>query len=278
METDIESEIEKVKSFFSNKNLLSFISEYENLTVENNSNFHFSTFGINFKDEKVHSVKFYVHILQELSRSEISRFIPKDDGYCRFLKHKENDVEFGVYNIGSVFELKFHVDDCQPIYGFFYLLKNNTEAFKSIESSNSLPDLILDEYISFGVNFEYKNTESLFKEYYYFQPNLKVISYFEKEFGIRLTHEPKLIEFAKGKDYSKINVFIEDTGDFLKHQNIFSESERRVIDYFNKEFNLVNIQYGVYNKGGIKSIYFHPPKKYELSMQINVDTISKLIN
>jgi hypothetical protein len=211
-----------------------------------------------------------------LKEKDILKFIPKTADYNYYINEKEKNEEFGIKNMGTVFELKFKINDIHPTFGFFYLLKGSS----TLPHFNSKSNQLQGKQISLGINFEYNNTYSLFKIYRYFYPAETVKNICIKTFGIDSIYKPKLIEYAENENYSKINVLIEPDCNFLSEQKIFSIKEQKIIQYLNQKYNLVNIQYGIYDEKHIKSIYFHSQeiKTPNNTIGVFVDTLNNILN
>lgn len=252
-EKEVDVEIDKIEKCFSSNDLLDFIKKYENLLSTKKSNKYFSTLGINFKNGSVDSVKFYAHILDELADEEILQFIPILSDYKKFLQIKDNGTFEIPKSVGTIFEIKFKLTSDKPTYGFFYLLKNTEDSYNEVGYPAKLPQKVIDEGVSLGINFEYNEDKIFFKRYYYYN-KLNEKLFFEKKFKIPLLGE--YIEYAEGDNVSKVNTYSGILNNFWKEDRNFSKKEQKIIKQISDKYNLSIMSYGKYENHSIKSIYF----------------------
>lgn len=258
-----------IDSYLCHYALSKFLSNYEEILREKDSNYHFTTFGINFKNNHLYSIKFYAHVMENLTDIELKKFIPFTSDYRTFLEFKKDGL-FNNENVGTVLELKFELTSDVPSVGFFYKLKNLNESFKKIGFPKKLPDILSEDYISLGVNFEYKKDKILFKKYYYFKNSL---NYFDEVYND--LNDTNVIEYAESDLISKFNVY----GDFdVNKVEIFTDLQKKLINRINQKYNLKNIGYGFYTNQDIRSVYFISKDSYFDEFKSNVKTISNLLN
>ncbi len=250
-------EIREIEKYFADFKLMEFVNKYESLLKTKKSNHYFSTLGINFKNETVDTVKFYAHILEEMSDEEVLEFIPTVDDYKRFLPLKGNGDPFNPSNVGTVLEIKFKIGTETPTYGFFYLLQNIPESYKLLGYPQKLPAELVKNGVSLGVNYEYNSTNTTFKKYYYYNRK-EDIEYFQKRMGFPILGN--FLEYAEGNEISKLNNYAGFISGFWESDKNFSSKEKKIIKYLQLKHNFSIIGYGGYENNPIKAIYFREGK------------------
>lgn len=251
----IRKDVKEINDYFKNEYLLNFYSDYKDLVRKKLNNKYFTYWGINFKDNKVHSIKFYAHVLDDIFEDEILKFIPSKADFNKFLSLKAKNQAISVNDVGTVLELKFIIGNKLPRHGFFYMIDKGNEIKNRIGFPKSLPEELIKKCISVAVNFEYEGEKSLFKKYFYFYSK-DSRDYFQKRFEAPISKESRLIEYSESDSFSKINIFGSSKFRADKMVKTFSKKEKKIIKYFNKKFGLINFEYGFYDNKEIKSIYF----------------------
>lgn len=270
-------EITVVEKCFKEAHLSAFFHKYESLLLSKNSKQCFTTLGINFKANKVDSIKFYAHVLEEMTETEILQFLPKTKDYLHYLPLKSKGQIFNSENVGTVLEIKFKVDEKNPSYGFFYLLQNTSESYQAVGLPKNIPLEMMKDCIGVGVNFEYKEKHELSKRYYYFnQPSDKL--FFEQNFKLPPLHHANHIEYAEGINLSKVNAYAGDLPNLHDQTNLFVESERELIQFLNEKYGLTNIGYGIYSNHSIKSVYFRDASSPMNTTNKKINTIQKVLS
>jgi hypothetical protein len=254
---EFADEISEVEKYFDDLNLKEFVNKYERLLKTKNSNHYFSTLGINFKNENVDTVKFYAHILEEMSDNEVLEFIPTTDDYNRFLPFKGNGDPFNPSNVGTVLEIKFRLGIESPTYGFFYLLQNIPESYNLLGYPEKLPDEVVKNGVSLGVNYEYNGVNTTFKKYYYYNRKEDIV-YFQNRMGFPILGN--FLEYAEGDEISKLNNYEGIISGFWQNDKNFSVKEKKIIKYLQTKYNFSIIGYGGYENSPIKAIYFREGK------------------
>ncbi|MCF8278138.1 MAG: hypothetical protein K9J17_15500 [Flavobacteriales bacterium] len=253
MGQDAMTEIVEVEKVFANEHLKEFIRKYEAMRISKGSNHYFTTLGINFKNESVDSVKFYAHILEEMTEDEILHFLPTSKDYERFRQLKNASSDITKSSVGTILEIKFKPSLAQPTFGFFYMLRNTEESYLAAGCPKNLPSAVRNRCIGLGVNFEYNQVQEIFKKYYYFDTD-KDKSYFEKRLGVPLLGS--FFEYAEGDGLSKMNNYSGVISDFWDKDRNFSSKERRIMRYLFDKYSLSIIGYGTYENHPIRSVYF----------------------
>lgn len=275
--------IDLVESYFRSDYVKCFLTNYDELTSRNPNSHYFNSFGINFKEGKIVSVKFYAHVFGDLTKQEVLNFLPTYDDYFQFLKYKKKESEkFWVSNMGVAMELKFKRGQESPDTGFFYNLENSPNCYNQIGFPQSLPKEFQNRCIAIGINFEYEKKQTLFKRYYYFNQPTE-INYFAKRFAMDLK-EVNIVEYAESINNSKINVIFEGSN-FSKIQRatnvfkIFTSNEEVLIKYLLKKFGLDSAAYGIYENKSTHAVYFFTPSQNKPESNfLYVNTIQKVID
>jgi hypothetical protein len=265
---DVKSEINKIEDCFKNDYLSNFILKYENLLLSKNSNQYFTTLGINFKNGKVDSIKFYAHIFEDINDDELKQFIPHANDYNKYLYLKSKDTAFTKKNVGTILELKFKSSSDNPTSGFFYMLQNTADTFKTLGFPENMPEKLKKECGSMGINFEYSKETELFKRYYYFSKE-SVKLYFEKKLGFPLLGN--FMEYGVGNGISKLNNYAGDFPNFWDKDKNFGPNQHYIIRYLVEKYSLSIIGSGAYLNQNTKAIYFKDasPKTVELSNMLS---------
>jgi hypothetical protein len=281
----VKAEIDVILTCLKSEQLKIFLSEYERLLLlSGNNELPFTYFGINFKNDKVDSVKFYAHFLGDMTSEEILGFIPTARDFLKFLPLRNDEKSISGRNAGIALEIKFLRSENEPHYGFFYHLKNNKESFDAVGFPAGLPQELKSDCLGVGINFEYRKNDTLRKQYYYFnKPENK--AFFEKKFDVNLLQEVRLIEYAESDSFAKINAYGRNVMEIHSKAHTFSETERQIISCLNNRYGLINLGYGFYENKDVKSIYFfdgesniNPNYAAVSGKTFNVPTLNKMIN
>jgi len=254
---NFQSEISLIESYFEDDRLLNFNSRYNDLLSKKSCKTPFTYWGINFKDEKIHSIKFYAHVLDEVSKEEMKNFIPTTKDYCQFLSIKSEGTNFNLKNLGTALELKFIISRNISRTGFFFMV-NNLGKFE-LNNTIDFPKQIAERCVAKGINFEYEGNKSFRKNYYYFNSS-DCRHFFEKIFSISIPNQIDIIEYSQFDLYSKINFFGSQMHRADEATDYFTKNEKKIIKYFNKKYKLFNFEFGIYDHKNIKSVYFFDKK------------------
>jgi hypothetical protein len=256
---DTLHEIKKVEHYFSSIELRNFLQLYEASILEKTSPYTY--WGINFKDEKIYSVKFYGHIPTPVTTEDIKPLLPSVSDFQDFKHLISNSNEFGINNVGIAFEIKFKIGNPTPIIGFFFLTDKKEEVFRKTGHSNNISTSMLNRCLSVGINFEYNGNDKLYKTYYYFKNSQDEKLFFKNKFKIEIDSSVNLIEYSESDNFRKINLFDNSLTDIREATTVFSTKEKKIISYFNQKYKLINKEYGIYDDHSIKSVYFFDSKK-----------------
>jgi hypothetical protein len=250
----ISSELSLIYKLLKSNFLTDFVDKYSNLITDKQGQY-FTSLGINFKDGKIESVKLYAHVLEDLSKEEIERFLPISDDYFKHLFYKRKGTDLNNHNVGTILEIKFKMGFNTPSYGFFYILQDVKEGFEKVGQPRFLPQEIIDNCINVGVNYEYHVDSKLqkYKTYYYFNASGDK-KYFEDRIGKNLPGN--FVEYAEGEGFSKINSYSGIVTDFWEKDQIFNLNERKIIKKLVKRHNLKIIGSGTYEDNSIRAVYF----------------------
>lgn len=280
----VQQQIDIVEECFRQGRLIQFLNDYNQLVSSSIADKHFSYFGINFNEGKVHSVKFYAHLLSDLSDSEILRFLPTADDYNKYRHLKNNETAISSRSAGAALELKYIIDDKEAHSGFFYHLLHTEESMNVLGFPSALPAEMKSECLGIGVNFEYRKEKKLFKKYYYFRkPEVKI--FMSNKFKVNLPEEVKLMEYAESDSFAKLNTYGNKLLRADEKVNSFTTTERNIISYLNDKYQLINLGYGIYENLPLKSIYFFDaisninPEMYHVSDgDFRVHTLNKIVH
>lgn len=233
--------------------LATFLNDFNQTFKSKSENQYLSYIGLNFTSGVIDSIKFYVHFFNEMTESELLRFLPTTADYLSNIDRKNNDTKRDKTNVGTIIEIKFKKEFELPTKGFFYLLKNE----KSMHDSNDQPILLQQEIIEHcqysGINFEYDGIETTKKMYYYFDsPFAK--SYFESKF--KKSIPGNLIEYSEGSKHSKINSYFTPKVMDFSFDKTIDPAERESIKLFSEKFGLKVFGQGSYHTKSTNSYYF----------------------
>lgn len=272
-----DSMLETIESYFSHKDLIDFLSFYDQLFINGKSNY-LNYFGINFLNDNIDSIKFYAHITEyNLTNSNLSDYFLSPADYNSFIIAHKKCYKFEKTNLGTVIELKFKKNENKSVKGIFYNIDHNL----LIADKNSLlPDDVMKRKVAEGLNFEY-GENPIKKKYYYFLDEY-VKQYFseimEKPFFINAN----LIEYAETSSFSKVIATFGSKAKSVRIENkLFSERENSLIDFLCEKYNLMNRAYGFYINNNIKSVYFfdtNPGNDHINNQGYYVNTLGKICN
>jgi hypothetical protein len=271
----IDKTIAEIESCFSHPELFAFWNLCEDFVKRENTPV-FSYLGLNFNNETVVSIKFYVHFFRDLSVEEIDKFLPKNEDYLKFihLKTRTHPSDFHPTNSGIALELKFVNGQNSPRKGFFYHLKNCNESYDALGITRDLinpPDAL-------GINYEYELDKTIFKNYFYYSQK-ESISSLSKKFGDKLIDDAHIVEFAESNNISKLNlIFVEKEFPRIREKiSDFLESEWEVIRILNEKYGFFNTAFGYYFKPStVKSMYFFKTP-YESDNALYSNVLSEII-
>lgn len=270
------NEIRKIEDLFKHEKLAEFYSNYEKLISNRSNSRNYTYWGVNFKDEKVFSIKFYAHLFDEMTTEELLDFIPTTKDFEKFVHLKQTGSELNVNNVGIALELKLIIGSSETRHGFYYMLKNTPEAIGKVGFPERLPLKLKEKCKSMAVNFEYEGSQKLFKKYYYFKPE-DCESFFEEKFNTQLMNGTNLIEYSESETFSKINIFGTNITSEKVKCPCFTSAEMEIINYFNDKYGFINLEYGMYDNDEKKSIYFFSPSLDGKPFSTNKDTLKKII-
>lgn len=251
----IQDEIALIEDFFKATKVTDFVKSYNQLISTHNSKQYFTYIGVNFNEEKVHSVKFYAHFFEQLSNEEVLKFIPTLKDYSKFIHLKKDTNIIDFKEAGIALELKFNVQDKSQGVGFFFHLDPSKCSDNILPFPKELSSEFKQQYDASGVNYEYYDGKTKFKAYYYFSEQHHR-TYLKNLFPKLQTDNSPFLEYAFTENTSKLNAYFLDE-DFMKTKgSIFSNKEKAIIQAINKKYGLVNHGFGMYSNKPMKSIYF----------------------
>ncbi len=270
---EIKNEISYIESILSDRYLIDFYEKYINLIKNKKSETFFNYWGINFTDDGVNSLKFYLHIFDELDKNDIVNFIPSTKEFEEFISLKKSNSFKDKMNVGIALTIKFKMNTNKPTFGFYFLLNDIKASIDKIGFAKNLPQHFKEDCIAIGINFEYDNDKTTFKKYYYFDKR-EIMDFFEKKFNLKNHGGDYIIEYSESNDFEKLNLY--RLSNEIDEENLyqFSSKEKRIIQYLKEKFNVRTPEYGSYLNENIKSIYFFNPKTNEL----NVDSLKSILH
>lgn len=267
--------INQIETCFYSIQLRDWLLRYQHLLQQNNDPQSFTYIGINFKDEQLHSLKFYAHTFLQVSEEQAVSFIPHTNDFIRYNKNFTTGNQLSLRNAGVAFELKYKHGNDTPVEGFFSHVQN----IQLLSKKQPLATIDLNKAASGGINFEYSLLDTLTKNYYYFtdsttNENLK------KLFHVPYLPLTGLYEYSFASNFAKLNVYGWDAINEGVIQQHFSKTEQEVILHFNQKYNFQNPGIGVYLNQPIKSVYFFADKILSNpvdKMPIHSDAIRKVL-
>jgi hypothetical protein len=238
--------------------------------------------GINFKGDRIVSVKFYFAVYRRLSNKEISMFLPDAKDFLKYYHLWDSTNSRSNEHTGCTFEVKFKGSP-EPVLGFHYRLRQTDEAYSLIGPAQTLPFDAKLLGTRPGINYEYEQARVLRKRYYYFETN-EHKSYLALRFNKPFIRQCSFAEFAEFDDEAKVNIWRLDYSDEnMRRPASFSIAAQNVIAEIRKKYGLINISDGYYERDGTVATYFFGTKggaKYDPFPDLSnfqIDTISFLL-
>lgn len=272
--------LEEVQVFFSHPEVIRMYQSF--LQVRDRDFPDQNYIGINFKNDKIVSIKFYFAVYRRLSPREIAMFLPDAMDFLTYYHLWDSTNSRSNEHTGCTFEVKFK-GSSDPVLGFHYRLRPTNEAYKLVGSAQTLPFDASLLGTRPGINYEYEKSRVLRKRYYYFESKEQK-SYLAKRFNKPFIEQCAFAEFAEFDGEAKVNVWrLDYSEENMMRPSGFSVIAQRVITDIRKKYGLINISDGYYEQDGTAATYFFGTKggsKYDPfpdPVNFHIDTMSFLL-
>lgn len=250
-DSDIEKEINK---YIYHPKVIDIYTKYKSLDKGGNRP-ELCYFGINFKNDKICSFKFYFAFFRKLTDPEILLFLPHVNDFNKYYHLWEASENRSLEHSGCTFEVKFK-ENLDPVLGFHYRLKPGKEAYELIGYPNQLPFSVLDLQTRPGINYEYSAEETLRKKYYYFDSDQHK-KYIAERFKVPFAEKAAIIEYTESDNFAKVNVCRFDySKENMNRPNAFGSYPQAVMSFIRKKYGLINLSDGYYENSEIRASYF----------------------
>lgn len=230
-------------------------------------------FGVNYKGDKLLSIKVYFTFFRRLTRREIEILLPNLSEFDLNYAKVEEEKIISVGGHGTTFAFKLSTDG--RFANYFHYKTNEAMQEQPRKIALTSEDLFRNKK---AYSYEYQSGEASEKRYsFIFDESTKerVLDKYGIHFFKKEDRKPYLIEYAELADREKIILAIDSTEQqlrFIKRELNIHANE--LINYLADKYDLMSASPGFYSDGETRAIYF-VNKSDKVYLQ-STDTIGKL--
>lgn len=212
--------------------------------------------GLNFRDGKIASLKFYFTTYKGVGPGDVGHFLPCTDDFMRYYHLWDPARVRSAEHTGCAFSVKFKGHK-EPEVGFHYRLRPIAEAYRLIGEPETLPFAGLELASRPGINYEYAPDGRVSRRRYYYLEKQAHKDYIARRFGKPFASHSRLCELTEFEGGSKVILWTPDyTPEYLSRPVYFDESSSDIVARLHEDLGLVSAMEGFYEQGGAISTYF----------------------
>lgn len=212
--------------------------------------------GLNFKDNRISSLKFYFSVYKRIQPVDLEAFLPCSEDFMRYYHLWEPSKKRSGAHTGCAFSVKFK-GEAEPETGFHYRLTPGDEAFRAIGEPQTMPFSIADFGSRPGINYEYRADGSSTRRRYYYLEKKEHKDYIARRFDKPFASRCRLCEVTEFDGGAKVILWSPDYIDeYMKRPTYFDSGSRETLLLLKENYGLINAMDGFYEDGGVLSSYF----------------------
>lgn len=212
--------------------------------------------GLNFRDGKISSLKFYFTTYKRVALADVECFLPRADDFMRYYHLWDPARVRSAEHTGCAFTVKFKGIK-EPERGFHYRLRDTAEAYQLIGEPQTLPFSGLSLSSRPGINYEYASGRSAIRRRYYYLEQQAHKEYVARAFDKPFAAQSRLCEVTEFEGGRKVILWTPDyTPAYLARPTYFDDATQAVLGRLRDELGLVSAMEGFYDTDGAISTYF----------------------